>query len=50
MSLVLGVGEPAARHRKVTACARVQVPFGSKVVAFVPLVMPLPTAQTTASS
>ena len=50
MALDLAAGLPAARHRKVTACARVQMPLGLKVVALVPVVMPLSTAQITASS
>ena len=50
MAVLVGAGLPAARHRKVTACARVQMPSGEKVVAEVPVVMPLPTAQITASS
>ena len=49
MALDLGAGEPAARHRKVTAWARVQTPSGEKVVALVPPVMPLSMAQITAS-
>ena len=50
MALDLGAGEPAALHRKVTAWARVQMPSGEKVVAEVPPVTPLSTAQITASS
>ena len=33
MVRVSGLGLPAARQRKVTACARVQMPFGSKRLA-----------------
>ena len=36
-------------NRKVTTCARVQVPFGTKVVAVTPVVMPFSTAQRIAS-
>lgn len=36
--------EPAARHRKVTICLRVQGASGEKVVALVPVVMPFSTA------
>ena len=42
MVRVSGFGLPAARHRKVTACARVQMPSGEKWVSSVPLVMPFP--------
>ena len=34
--MLLGAGLPAALHRKVTACARVQGASGEKVVAEVP--------------
>ena len=44
------LGEPAARHRNVTICARVQDASGLKVVSEVPEVMPFSTAQATASS
>ena len=47
--VALGAGLPLARHRNVTAWARVQLPLGEKVVAEVPVVMPLSTAQLTAS-
>ena len=46
---LVGVGEPAARHRKVTISARVQVLYGEKVVAEVPLVIFWPTAHFTES-
>lgn len=39
-----------ARYRKVTICARVQGSLGLKVVAVVPLVMPLSAAQATAAA
>ena len=39
LRVMVGVLEPAARHRKVTICARVQDLYGEKVVAEVPLVM-----------
>ena len=48
--MLLGAGDPAALHRKVTAWARVQMPLGEKVVALVPPVMPLSAAQITAFS
>ena len=38
----------AARYRKVTPCARVQMSSGLKVVSVVPLVMPFSTAHATA--
>lgn len=50
MTLVFGAGLPAARQRKVTACARVHAPSGEKREAPVPAVMPFATAQLTASS
>ena len=37
-----------SRYRNVTTCARVQVSSGANVVALVPLVMSLSTAQRTA--
>ena len=40
-------GEPAARHRNVTSCPRVQEAFGLKVTAVVPEVMPADTAHAT---
>lgn len=39
-----------SRYRKETTCARVQVASGLKVVALVPAVTPLATAQRTAGS
>ena len=42
------VGEPAARHRNVTASARVTVLSGLKVVLLVPVVIFSLTAQSTA--
>ena len=44
----LGAGLPAARQRKVTACARVQVASGLNLPSPVPPVMPFSTAQATA--
>ena len=41
--------ESMARHRKVTACARVQMPSGLKMLAPVPRAIRLPAAQSTAS-
>ena len=35
----LAEGEPAARHRKVTTCSRVQFLLGEKVVLLVPVVI-----------
>ena len=49
LRVMVGVLEPAARHRKVTISARVQVLYGEKVVAEVPLVMLLFTAHFTES-
>ena len=46
----VGVGDPAARHRKVTASARVTVRPGEKVPAPVPWVISSATAQSTASA
>ena len=45
-----GFGEPAARQRKVTICARVQEASGLNVVAEVPPVIPCSTAHCTASA
>ena len=42
-------GNTTERQRKVTICALVQVLLGEKVVVLVPAVMPLSTAQRTAS-
>ena len=42
------LGSPASRYKKVTACARVTVSSGLKVVALVPLVTPVSTAHWTA--
>lgn len=42
-------GEPAARHRNVTSCARVQEASGEKCTASVPVTMPPSAAQRTAS-
>ena len=47
--MALGAGLPLARHRKVTACARLQLALGEKVVAEVPVVIPFSTAHSTAS-
>lgn len=48
---LLPAGHPAkARYRKVTISARVQVDPGAKVVALVPVVTPVSTAQSTASA
>ena len=44
------LGFPAARHIKVSICARVQVSSGEKVVAVVPVVIFLSKAQLTASA
>ena len=44
-----GSGQPAALHRKVTTCARVQGLSGLNVVALVPAVMPQVTAQSIAA-
>ena len=38
------------RYRKVTISARVQIRFGLNVVLLVPMVISLPTAQSTASA
>ena len=38
------------RYRKVTISARVQIRFGLNVVPLVPMVISLPTAQSTASA
>ena len=45
----LGSGEPAARHRKVTICARVQDWFGANRLSPIPPVIPLSAAHLTAS-
>ena len=42
----LGAGLPAVRHRNATACALVQMPFGSKRLALMPVVTPFSTAHT----
>ena len=46
--LVLLISQFIALYRKVMTWARVQVLYGAKVVALVPLVMPLATAHCTA--
>ena len=49
-AVLLGAGEPAAFHRKVTAWARVQEALGPKVLAVRPEVMFLSTAQATGAA
>ena len=45
--LIFGSGHPAARQRKVTTWARLQICVGPNSVALMPEVMPSPTAQRT---
>ena len=47
--VVFGCGIPFARHRNVSACARVQTVSGSKCVSSMPLTTPFSTPQRTAS-
>ena len=46
----VGIYFARVRYRKVTISARVQIRFGLNVVPLVPMVISLPTAQSTASA